>query len=86
MFSMVLELIKDCFVCAFQVCDSIIVVGNASVLDFYIVFFITSLLLTSIIGAFGGGNIATAGSSAIRSVKKEKESKQNNKTGKKTRR
>lgn len=79
MFLGILEHFKNCFVFVYQTLDSMILVGESSVLDFLLVFFLAGVFLPLFAIQFGGRGISSAGSSAINAVRqKEKDKKQQN--------
>lgn len=79
MFLGVLDIFKDCFTFAYTSLDKIKLVGEASVFDFLLVFFVAGVFIPLFASAFGGRAISTAGSSAINSVRR-KEKENNNQT------
>lgn len=69
MFLGVLDIFKDCFTFAYESLDRIKLIGETSVLDFLLVFFVAGVFVPLFASAFGGRAISTAGSSAINSIR-----------------
>ena len=63
MFLEILEVFKDCFTFAYTSLDKIKLVGDSSVFDFLIVFFLASVFLPLFASVFGGRGISTSASS-----------------------
>lgn len=79
MFLGILNVFKDCFSFTYTTLDKILIVGDSSVWDFLIVFFVAGVLLPLFASAFGGRAIAVSGSSTagvIRNREKEKNKEQ----------
>lgn len=75
MFLGILDIIKNWFVFAYNTFDGFIVVGNASLLDFLIVFFVASVFLPLFASQFGGRAISTGSSSAINRMRERNNQK-----------
>lgn len=78
MFLEVLGIFKDCFTFAYTSLDKIKLVGDSSVFDFLIVFFLASVFLPLFASVFGGRGISTSASSTEGVVRKRKEDEDKN--------
>lgn len=75
MFLGVLDIFKDCFTFAYESLDRIKLIGETSVLDFLLVFFVAGIFVPLFASMFGGRAISTGGSSAIGSIRERENDK-----------
>ena len=85
MFLGVLDIFKDCFTFAYETLDRIKLIGETSVLDFLLVFFVAGVFIPLFASAFGGRAISTSGSSAINSIRKREQENNNQQQNKRHR-
>ena len=84
MFLGVLEIFKNCFTFAYETLDRIKLIGETSVLDFLLVFFVSGVFLPLFASLFGGRAISTSGSSAINTVRRREQENSNQQYNKKS--
>ena len=77
MFLGVLDIFKDCFTFTYETLDRIKLIGETSVLDFLLVFFVAGVFIPLFASMFGGRAISTGGSSAINSIRKREQENNN---------
>lgn len=70
MFLFILDLFKDCFSFVYTSLDRIKLVGETSVLDFLLVFFVVGIFLPLFIRQFGGRAISVSGASTFDSIRR----------------
>lgn len=71
MFLGILDVFKQSFQFVFDSLNKIVVIGNSTMFDFIIVFFVASAFITLFFNIFGA-SVSTAGSSAVNYVHEQK--------------
>lgn len=72
MFFTVLDVFKQSFAFVFESLNKIVVVGNSTMFDFVVVFFVASAFIALFFNIFGA-SVSKAGSSAVDYVHRQKE-------------